>query len=50
MRLLEGDGLQDCRKGQMDFKIANIREDYHILVEANKDAKEFLKKDLTSLH
>lgn len=40
-----GDLFGTKQSGDMDFKIANIREDYHILVEANKDAKEFLKKD-----
>ena len=40
-----GDLFGTKQSGDMNFKIANIREDYHILVEANKDAKEFLKKN-----
>lgn len=39
-----GDLFGTKQSGDMNFKIANIREDYHILVEANKEAKEFLKK------
>ena len=38
-----GDLFGTKQSGDMNFKIANIREDYHILKEANKDAKEFLK-------
>ena len=40
-----GDLFGTKQSGDMNFKIANIREDYHILVEANKDAKEFLKRN-----
>ena len=40
-----GDLFGTKQSGDMNFKIANIREDYHILMEANKDAKEFLNKD-----
>ena len=32
------------QSGDMTFKIANIREDYKILLQANKDSLEFLNK------
>ena len=38
-----GDLFGTKQSGDMNFKIANIRDDYKILVQANKDAKEFLK-------
>ena len=38
-----GDLFGTKQSGDMQFKIANIREDFKILVQANKDAKEFLK-------
>ena len=40
-----GDLFGTKQSGDMHFKIANIKEDFKILVQANKDAKEFLKKD-----
>lgn len=40
-----GDLFGTKQSGDMNFKIANIKEDYQILVQANKDAKEFLKND-----
>ncbi len=40
-----GDLFGTKQSGDMQFKIANIREDFKILVQANKDAKEFLKKN-----
>ena len=44
-----GDLFGTKQSGDMNFKIANLKEDYKILVEANKDAKEFWKKSDTSL-
>lgn len=47
-----GDLFGTKQSGDMNFKIANLKEDYRILVEANKDAKEFWKihdNDLVSL-
>ena len=42
-----GDLFGTKQSGDMNFKIANLKEDYKILVEANKDAKDFWKnKDL----
>ena len=38
-----GDLFGTKQSGDMNFKIANLKEDYRILVEANKDAKEFWK-------
>ena len=38
-----GDLFGTKQSGDMNFKIANLKEDYKILVEANKDAKEFWK-------
>ena len=40
-----GDLFGTKQSGDMNFKIANLKEDYKILVEANKDAKNFWKKD-----
>ena len=40
-----GDLFGTKQSGDMNFKIANLKEDYKILVEANKDAKEFWKKE-----
>ena len=40
-----GDLFGTKQSGDMNFKIANLKEDYKILVEANKDAKDFWKKD-----
>ena len=37
-----GDLFGTKQSGDMSFKIANIKEDYKILVQANKDALEFL--------
>ena len=46
-----GDVFGTKQSGDIAFKIANIKEDYKILVQANKDAKEFLKqKDVDSLN
>ena len=39
-----GDLFGTKQSGDMNFKIANLTDDYKILVEANKDAKEFWKK------
>ena len=45
-----GDLFGTKQSGDMNFKIANLKEDYKILVEANKDAKEFWKKSDDELH
>ena len=39
-----GDLFGTKQSGDMIFKIANIKEDYKILVQANKDSLEFLNK------
>ena len=39
-----GDLFGTKQSGDMNFKIANLKEDYKILVEANKDAKDFWKR------
>ena len=44
-----GDLFGTKQSGDMNFKIANLKEDYRILVEANKDAKEFWKINDSSL-
>ena len=44
-----GDLFGTKQSGDMNFKIANLKDDYKILVEANKDAKEFWKLKDTSL-
>ena len=44
-----GDLFGTKQSGDMNFKIANLKEDYKILVEANKDAKDFWKKDDNNL-
>jgi len=45
-----GDLFGTKQSGDMQFKIADIREDYKILVQANKDSKDFLEKaPLTNL-
>jgi ATP-dependent DNA helicase RecG len=38
-----GDLFGTRQSGDMNFRIANIKEDYDLLVKANKDAKEFIK-------
>ena len=38
-----GDLFGTRQSGDMNFRIADIKEDYHLLVQANKDAKEFIK-------
>lgn len=38
-----GDLFGTRQSGDMNFRIADIKEDYHLLVQANKDAKEFVK-------
>ncbi len=38
-----GDLFGTKQSGDMNFKIANIKEDYDILVQANKDAAQFIK-------
>ena len=38
-----GDLFGTRQSGDMNFRIANIKEDYDLLVKANKDAKEFVK-------
>ena len=45
-----GDLFGTKQSGDMNFKIANLKEDYKILVEANKDAKDFWKKNDDSLN
>ena len=40
-----GDLFGTKQSGDMQFKIANIRDDFKILLQANKDAKEFLKME-----
>ncbi len=45
-----GDLFGTKQSGDMNFKIANLKEDYKILVEANKDAKDFWKKSDEELH
>ena len=40
-----GDLFGTKQSGDMNFKIANLKEDYKILVETNKDAKDFWKKN-----
>ena len=45
-----GDLFGTRQSGDMNFKIANLKEDFKILVEANKDAKEFWKKSDEELH
>ena len=37
-----GDLFGTKQSGDMTFKIANIREDYKILLQAKKDSKEYL--------
>ena len=37
-----GDLFGTKQSGELSFKIANIREDYDLLVKANEDSKEFL--------
>ena len=38
-----GDLFGTRQSGDMNFRIADIKEDYKLLVQANKDAKEFVK-------
>ncbi len=38
-----GDLFGTRQSGDMNFRIADIKEDYKLLVQANKDAKEFIK-------
>ena len=38
-----GDLFGTRQSGDMNFKIANIKEDYDLLIKANNDAKEFMK-------
>ena len=45
-----GDLFGTRQSGDMNFRIANIREDYNILLYANNDAKEFLKNKDESLN
>ena len=40
-----GDVFGTKQSGDMQFKIASIKDDYKILVKANEDAKEFLKQN-----
>ena len=37
-----GDLFGTKQSGDMSFKIANIRSDYKILLQAKKDSKEYL--------
>ena len=39
-----GDLFGTKQSGDMEFKIANLREDYKILLQAKKDSEEYLKK------
>lgn len=38
-----GDLFGTKQSGDMEFKIANLRDDYKILLQAKKDSEEFLK-------
>ncbi len=40
-----GDVFGTKQSGDMQFKVASIKDDYKILVKANEDAKEFLKQN-----
>ena len=40
-----GDLFGTKQSGDMVFKIANIRSDYKILLQAKKDSEEFLESD-----
>ena len=40
-----GDLFGTKQSGDMIFKIANLRSDYKILSQANKDALEYIKND-----
>ena len=40
-----GDIFGTKQSGDMSFRIANLREDYDLLIKANNDSKEFLKQD-----
>lgn len=40
-----GDVFGTKQSGDMQFKIASIKDDYKILVKANEDAKEFLRQN-----
>ena len=42
-----GDLFGTKQSGDMAFKIANIRQDYKILVQAKKDSLEYLKDENT---
>ena len=44
----EGDIFGVKQSGELNFKIANIKRDYKILVKAKKDSKEFLEKNIDS--
>ena len=41
-----GDLFGVRQSGDMGFKIANLKEDYEILLQAQKDSLEYLEKDL----
>ena len=41
----EGDLFGVKQSGDMTFKIANLRNDYKILIQARDDSKEFIKKN-----
>lgn len=43
-----GDLFGTKQSGDMEFKIANLRDDYKILLQAKKDSEEFLKDNDTS--
>ena len=40
-----GDLFGVKQSGDMNFKIADLKKDYKILLKANEDAKEFLKNN-----
>ena len=42
-----GDLFGTKQSGDMEFKIANLRDDYKILLQAKKDSNEYLKNKET---
>lgn len=42
----EGDLFGVKQSGDMNFKIANLKEDYKILLQAREDSSEFIKKNV----
>ena len=41
-----GDLFGTKQSGDMEFKIANPRTDYKILLQAKKDSEEYIKKEI----